>query len=133
MGDDPELSEALFNAAETATVSIKTLLETIKENPYDADPIVLQCGSVRGSSIELEKATQNIINAERVTDAADDLTDKATSELMNAARVIEEAAKTLLGAKRRAEEKAKNAENKAEMDVAGSIVGGAMAITMQFK
>ena len=108
--DDPELSGALFNAAEGATVSIKTLLETIKENPYDADPIVHQCGSVRGTSIALEKATQDIINAERVTDAAEDLTDQATSELMNAARVIEEAAKTLLEAKRRAEEKAKSGE-----------------------
>merc|ERR1712137_1015691 len=126
--DDPELSSALFDAADAATGSIRTLLETIKENPYDADPIVLQCGDVRGHSIQLEHATQNIINAERVTDVEEDLTDKASTELMNAARVIEEAAKTLLEAKRRAEEKAK-ASNNGELDVSVSIVGGAMAIT----
>lgn len=105
--DDPELSNALFTAAEGATVSIRTLLETIKDNPYDADPIVLQCGDVRNTSILLEKATQNIIDAERVNDAAEDLTDKATSELMAAAKAIEDAAKVLLEAKRRAEEKAR--------------------------
>merc|ERR1711879_976913 len=130
--DNPELSAALFGAAEKATTSIRTLLETIKENPYDADPIVFQCGDVRETSVLLECATQNIINAERVNDAADDLTDKATNELMNAARVIEEAAKTLLEAKKRAEEKAKSS-NPGDMDVAGSIVGGAMAITDAIK
>lgn len=105
--DDPELSNALFTAADGATVSIRTLLETIKENPYDADPIVSQCGEVRETSVILERATQNIIDAERVNDAAEDLTDKATSELLSAARAIEEAAKTLLEAKKRAEQKAR--------------------------
>ena len=105
--DDPELSAELSNAAEAATKVLQLLLATIKENPYDADPIIAQCVAVRDASMILEHATQKIIDAERVSDSDDDLTDKATSELMNAAKVIEDAAKILAEAKRRAEEKAR--------------------------
>merc|ERR1712000_700066 len=119
--DDPELSAELSNAAEAATKVLRLLLDTIKENPYDADPIIAQCVAVRDASMILEHATQKIIEAERVNDSDDDLTDKATSELMNAAKVIEDAAKILAEAKAR--------ENKEDINVSGAIVDGAMAIT----
>jgi len=127
--DDEALSQALEAAARSATESIHKLLGTIKENPYDADPIVGDVGVAREYSIELEKATQAIINAEKVSAGEEDLTEKASSELTRAAQVIEEAARALLEAKRLAEEKARNSKNKEQMKVAGSIVGGAMAIT----
>ena len=106
--DDAALSEALGEASKQSAASVRQLLITIKEDPYDADPILVQCETVREHSNALERATQAIINAEKVS-GAPDLTDKASSELMRAAQVIEDAAKALLEAKRLAEEKAKEA------------------------
>lgn len=81
--DNKELSQELSDAATRATHGIQKLLETIRDNPYDADPIVSDVKRVRELANQLEHATTKIIKEERVEQNPDDsLVDQVSKPLL---------------------------------------------------
>lgn len=130
--DNKELAALLTEATMKATQALSNLLEVIKNNPYDADAILAASKLFREANLEVVAATQRIRDAE-IAHTDDDISDKATKELLQAAAVIEAAAAALEKAKAEARERAKQNQNKMQLEVSDAIYDAAAAITAASK
>jgi len=132
LSDDPLVKQALFDAARLAAESTKRLLHLLQTQPENKEAIAEATAQAKRDAKEVEKAIEALIKAEHVegiSESQEDLTDKASQELLKAAKIIEDAVAALTATAKARANKPKPAGVEGELDVADAILDASLAIS----
>ncbi|MDP2434896.1 MAG: hypothetical protein Q8P67_04070 [archaeon] len=94
--EDPVQRQQLVEMAENVARALSALLETAQFSPNDAAALQDSAGRVRAGLAELAEIANSLVSLQQArADGADEFADEATRELLQAAAVIDQAARSL--------------------------------------